>query len=571
GATQKQLSAWQRLILERTPLTESDRDEGAIDVAWFRRTHAQLGDQRWQALAAAARFAANPSQAKRAQFIANVLLNRVRRKQLIDGIKQKQLKESVRLLGLLPLAKGAKRDADLLERCKVLREYRRYANQLSGLTKPAALLSWQIGMKNLAQTAGFADPLRLEWAVGAEAVKDLAKGPISLTKSGVTVTLALDSLAQPEVTVDKGGKALKSIPPEIKKDKKIADLLVRATDIKRQAAGIRQSLEAAMCRGDVFSGEELRAWCKHALLAPYLARLVVIGEGIAGYPDQEGQALRDPHGDCAPVEPQVRLRLAHPHDLLETKAWDAWQRECFQAERMQPFKQVFRELYVLTRQEQKDATNSHRYDGQQIQPVQAAALFASRGWNTQDGVFKVFHDLGITACVDFQQGITTPLEVEGATIAGVSFLRRDTCRPAELASLPPRLFSEVMRDLDLVVSVAHAGGVDPEASASTVEMRASLVRETCQLLRLDNVRLEPSHVLIEGALAAYSVHLGSGVVHTLPGHAICLVPVHAQHRGRLFLPFVDDDPRTAEIVSKVLLLARDQQIQDPTLLEQIRA
>jgi len=39
---------------------------------------------------------------------------------------------------------------------------------------------------------------------------------------------------------------------------------------------------------------------------------------------------------------------------------------------------------------------------------------------------------------------------------------------------------------------------------------------------------------------------------------------------RLFLPFADDDPRTAEVVSKVLLLARDREIQDPTILEQIR-
>jgi hypothetical protein len=55
-------------------------------------------------------------------------------------------------------------------------------------------------------------------------------------------------------------------------------------------------------------------------------------------------------------------------------------------------------------------------------------------------------------------------------------------------AVPPRLFSEVMRDCDLVVSVAHAGAVDPEASASTVEMRAALLRETCTLLKLDNAR-----------------------------------------------------------------------------------
>ncbi len=39
----------------------------------------------------------------------------------------------------------------------------------------------------------------------------------------------------------------------------------------------------------------------------------------------------------------------------------------------------------------------------------------------------------------------------------------------------PRIFSEIMRDLDLVVSVAHAGEVDPEASMSTIEARAALV------------------------------------------------------------------------------------------------
>jgi hypothetical protein len=32
---------------------------------------------------------------------------------------------------------------------------------------------------------------------------------------------------------------------------------------------------------------------------------------------------------------------------------------------------------------------------------------------------------------------------------------------------------------------------------------------------------------------------------------------------------VDDDPRTAEVVSKVVMLARDHKIKDPTILEQL--
>jgi hypothetical protein len=126
-----------------------------------------------------------------------------------------------------------------------------------------------------------------------------------------------------------------------------------------------------------------------------------------------------------------------------------------------------------------------------------------------------------------------------------------------------------MRDLDLMVSVAHRGGVDPESSASTVEMRSALITETCSMLDIDNVRLQGAHALVQGKLGSYSVHLGSGIVHRQPGGALCIIPVHSQHRGRLFLPFADDDPKTAEVLSKVLLLARDTDIKDPTILEQI--
>lgn len=178
---------------------------------------------------------------------------------------------------------------------------------------------------------------------------------------------------------------------------------------------------------------------------------------------------------------------------------------------------------------------------------------------------------GLVAAAAFDYGVTTPREVEGLTIDQIEFRPRDSWKPMNLTDVCPRLFSETMRDLDLVVSVAHAGEVDPEASASTVEMRSALLRETCDLLNLKNVKLKDSRAIIKGELGEYSLHLGSGVVHRMPGGSVCIVPMHSQHRGRLFLPFADDDPRTAEVVSKTLLLARDEEIDDPVILEQLRA
>ena len=90
----KTTTGWDRYIRERTPLSNHERQEGAVDVSWFQKTYATLKAERWQALATAARFAANPAQAKKAQFVGDVLLGKVSRKELINGIVKKYLKDS---------------------------------------------------------------------------------------------------------------------------------------------------------------------------------------------------------------------------------------------------------------------------------------------------------------------------------------------------------------------------------------------------------------------------------------------------------------------------------------------
>ncbi|MCY1451940.1 hypothetical protein D9M71_688310 [compost metagenome] len=165
----------------------------------------------------------------------------------------------------------------------------------------------------------------------------------------------------------------------------------------------------------------------------------------------------------------------------------------------------------------------------------------------------------------------TPAEIEAPAIEGVYFYDRLTGKDIVLDDIPAAIFSEVMRDIDLVVSVAHVGGVDPQASHSTVEMRSIIVEELAKLLKLNNVEVKKQHALVEGKLASYSLHLGSGVVHQIGGSMIPIIAVPSQHRGRIFLPMVDDDPRTAEIMSKLLLLCEDTKIKDPAILTHIRS
>src|SRR5207237_7371258 len=115
--------------------------------------------------------------------------------------------------------------------------------------------------------------------------------------------------------------------------------------------------------------------------------------------------------------------------------------------------------------ERGDRAQSGRYDGHQVQERQAMALLAQRRWITQEDVCKAFPEIGIRAGLTFSQGVGTPLEVEGLTIEAVVFQRRAGHEPMKLTGVPPGIFGEVMRDIDLVVSVAHSGGVDRAASA----------------------------------------------------------------------------------------------------------
>jgi hypothetical protein len=564
---------WNAEIAAHTDLAADDLLEGAVDVAWFHRVHEAVGPGRWSRLDESARYASSSGGHKRAQLYADAMLGKAKKADLLGRIKQKRNLDAVRALGLVPLARGQRLERDVLDRYEVLQEFLRTGRGFGPQRRASEARAASIALQNLARTAGYPDPTRLEWAMEAEAVADLADGPVVARAGEVEVALTLDDRGRPEVAASRAGRPLKAVPPAAKKDRKVAALLARRDDVKRQASRMRQALEGAMVRGDAFTGDELRGLAAHPVLRPMLGRLVLIGEGIAGYPDAGGRALRDPAGRLEPVKPGEALRLAHPLDLLEGGAWHDWRRESFAAERVQPFKQVFRELYVPTEAERAGGPLSRRYAGHQVNPRQALALLGARGWvaHPEEGVRRTFHDERLVASLGFLGGAFTPAEVEPPTLETVAFSRKGERTPIPLADVPPRLFSEVMRDLDLVVSVAHAGGVGPEASASTVAVRSALLGETCALLGLHNVRLQGHHALIDGQLGRYGVHLGSGVVHRRPGGALCLVPVHAQHRGRIFLPFADDDPKAAEVLAKVLLLARDEEIRDPALLGQIRA
>ncbi|MGH3246063.1 MAG: DUF5724 domain-containing protein [Trebonia sp.] len=579
--------SWAAQTAERTPLSADDLVDGAVDVDWFRRAHAALGPERWTMLHQAARYASNGTGHRRAQLYAGAMLGTLPQDELEFRITGKRDQDAVRALGLLPLPSDhepdddepgdgpgdeAKRAEVIGARYAILREFELGSKAFGAQRQASERTAVRVGVANLARTAGYPDPLRFTWAVEARQAADLADGPVSAVRGDVQVTLSVTAEGTPELAVARAGRPLKAVPAALRKDPGIAALLARKADLAKQAARVRASLEAAMVAQDAFTVDDLADLRRHPVVAPMLATLVWVNEdGVTRLLGNGFGALNAGPGGSrrAPAGP---LRIAHPVHFVADHTWVAWQERLFKSGQRQPFKQVFRELYAPTEEEVKGGPVSHRYAGHQVQPRQALALLGSRGWvashETGDAA-RAFHAYGLVARVMTDTGFRTAAEAALPSIDGVCFTRRGDYLAQPLDAVPRVAFSEAMRDVDLMVSVAHAGGVDPEATASTTEMRAALVRETARLLRLGNIGFAGQHAVITGRLGEYSVHLGSGTVHRRPGGAVCIIPVGAQHRGRLFLPFADDDPKTAEVVAKVLLLARDHEIKDPAILEQL--
>ncbi len=539
-------------IARWTKVLPQEFNDGAFDAEWFRLAHDAVGEAMFQRLYDAAKYIAGAAYHRRSQIFSDAALGKLKLEEIEANMDSKRNKEMVMAYGIVP-------GRDFRRRYERLQKFAKESKQFGAQRQASEKLAVETAIANLARTAGFDDVTRFLWTMEDEKLKELAPLFQPRKTGQVMLNLSVDETGKPSIRVEKNGKALKAVPAALKNNAHVNELSTAVRALREQYRRARRTLESAMERGDVFQVAEVRGIAANPVLGPLANALLWNHGGAVFFPDEMPKGVKS-------------LTIAHPLDLLNSGRWAEFQRQLIGEKRVQPFKQVFRELYVPSNDEKLDGFTSMRYAGHQIQPRKAAALLRTRGWMpvAHTGLQKVFHRENLIARVAAEVDWLAPSEVESPALGGVLFLNRRTEKAVPFAEIPPRLFSETMRDVDLVVSVAHAGGVDPEASHSTVEMRAALIGAMLPLFKLDNVRVEGSHAFVKGKYGEYTVHLGSGVCHKAAQGMIHILAVHSAQRGRIFLPFADDDPKTAEIVTKILFLAEDAKIKDPNILNQIQ-
>ncbi|WP_234859521.1 DUF4132 domain-containing protein [Aquimarina aquimarini] len=556
------------LISRYSSIERSDFAQGAIDINWFNDVYPDVGKQNWKLLHDAAKYISDGNGHRLVKLYSGVMLGEVKIRETLAKINDKRDKDYVRALGLIPLSK-ANPQKDLLNRYNTLQNFLKESKQFGSQRQESEKNAVGIAMDNLARNAGYDDSIRFSWAMEGEATQKIMK-KANVSIDNVIVELFVDEQGKADIKVTKDGKSQKSIPAKLKKDKAIVALQKNKAYLKKQYSRTRVSLENAMLQEEEFSAEEITNILLHPVVKAMLSKLVLFDKKNKKIGFWEQGYLVGIDGKKLAINDTDTFVIAHPSHLYENVVWDLYQKYAFDHKLVQPFKQIFRELYVITQNEIETATKSERYQGHQIQPKKTIALLRSRGWTVshEEGLQKVYHKKGYIATMYAMADWYSPADIEAPTLEHISFLSRKDYTAIPLQEIDAVTYSEVMRDIDLVVSVAHVGGVDPEASHSTMQMRAVLARETARLFKAENVEIKERHIIIKGTLAEYSIHLGSGIV-SKNGLQLSIIPVHSQHRGRLFLPFIDDDPKSAEIISKMKLLSEDNKIKDPTILAQI--
>lgn len=407
------------------------------------------------------------------------------------------------------------------------------------------------------------------------------------------------------------GKPQKSVPADVKRDfaTELKELKAAQKEIQKLLPAQRFRIESTYLRRRHWTYAAWRErFLDHPLVGALARRLIwQFGDGKDATSaiwhddalvDACDTKLKTPSDD-------TRVKLWHPVSATvdEIVPWREWLER---HEVSQPFKQAHREIYILTDAERNTETYSNRFAAHVLRQHQFNALCGERGWQYR---LQGNWDSANTPTVDLPQWEmrvefwVEPVEQDETTGAGIfNYVTSDQVRfylvhepgPQRLEEVPPLLFSEVMRDVDLFVGVASVGN-DPnwndggpngryqaywqhvsfgDLSASAKTRREVLARLIPRLKIADRATLDDKHLIIRGDVRSYKIHLGSGNILMTPNDAyLCIVPgqgAAAKSAGKVYLPF-EGDQMLSIILSKAILLADDTKITDRTITTQIRS
>lgn len=400
--------------------------------------------------------------------------------------------------------------------------------------------------------------------------------------------------------INQQGKAQSSLPNSIKEDCAHSLKLFKAQikEIETQLSIQKERIENLYLKNQEWNYQNWqKLYIAHPLIGVLSKQLIWSFRSAEQQGDGfwQGEYVVDAQGNPLDwVDVQSTVALWHPIQAT-SKQVQSWRKFLVERQITQPFKQAFREVYLLTDAERVTQNYSNRYNGHFLDIKVFTGLAKSRGWASstygQNSPSKRLTHWNLKAEFhvaenSFRREMDWRTEIFLET-HGVRFYQDR--KTLDLQEIPLLVFSEVMRDVDLFVSVANMV-VDPlwieQAQQPMQEYAQTYNKQELQAMALtrkealqylipklkiaNKCSFEGNFLRVQGQIRAYKINFNSGNILMEPNDRyLCIVEDRGKNNlaDKLYLPF-DGDRLLSIILSKALLLADDHKITDPSITRQ---
>ena len=473
--------------------------------------------------------------------------------------------------------------------------------------------------------ANYLDEAAAQRGVSRNEIEDMAVDSFGLQEGcrdydfgGYTCRLAVTGVGKSELCWFKpDGSPQKTVPAFVKTDH--ADKLKK---LKATQKNLNTTLTAQRDRLDQMMRSEHRVPLEHAEQYYWQHGLMscltrpLIWQFFRDENDTQGKSALwldgtwvDETGAQTDVSACLQISLWHPA-LATQQSIAQWRQLLLDKEIRQPLKQAYREIYLLTEAEINTKTYSNRFAAHILKQHQYMTLAKGRGWRgSLAGAWDGGDDATVSLelpeynllaqfwanAVDSEEAWTESYIWQYVSTDQVRFHRLDDDYHAtalDLIDIPPRVFSEVLRDVDLFVGVASVGN-DPtwednggEARfysywqsysfgdlGEVAKTRKAVLETLLPRLKIAKVaHIDGNFLVVQGKLRTYKIHIGSSNILMLPDDQyLCIVPDSRKKDAsdKLFIPFEGDNTLSV-VLSKAMLLAEDDKITDSTITSQIK-
>lgn len=400
------------------------------------------------------------------------------------------------------------------------------------------------------------------------------------------------------------GKAIASVPAELRRDfaGELQSVKVAAKSIEETLLAQKMRLENSWLEDRIWSFSLWQeCFLSHALIGPMVKKLIwqakTATETVSFMP--LGNGLADNRGNSVSIPDAATIRLWHPALAGSVEEVVGWRNRLFEQHLVQPFRQAFREVYLLTPAEEATFDHSNRFAGHKLRGNTLYSLGKNRSWTMtyEQAPLRKLPEAGLTA----ELAINGRVLYDDCSTLALSFRKNQPglkehqlySQPrVPLAEVPPAVLSEIMRDVDLFVAVSSLGS-DPylglnntgpllgywrevafgeKSKTSIADIRKDLLERLLPMTKIaKQCKLEGNYLHVAGKIRSYKINLGSGNILMEPNDQyLCIVQdSDPKVEKQIWLPFEGGDHILTIILSKAFFLADDDKITDSQILGQM--